>query len=313
MDATVEVRGLVKRYAAGPMIGPIDFEAGPGQVVAVAGSNGAGKSTTLRMTLGLSAPSRGHALVMGRPYGQLERPGLQVGVFLGGRLGDESMTGREYLTFMAGMMELPNVRRRVRRVLRDCGLERWPKTRIKGYSTGMRQRLGVAGAIIADAPVLVLDEPFNGLDISGRLWLHDSMRQWSAAGKTVILAAHEIDELQRIATHVLIIMHGRQMACGPLEQVIADNGGKSGTVFRFAPDVDETRKAMVIGDLARLGADIHLSDDGSYLTQRTDEATVFAIAARHDATLVRLDHAEPTLRDVMTGMIRQTPEKEHAS
>ena len=310
MDATIEVCGLVKRYAAGPMIGPIDFEAGPGQVLAVAGSNGAGKSTMLRMMLGLSAPSQGHALVMGRPYGQLERPGLQVGVFLGGRLGDESMTGREYLTFMAGMMGLPNVRRRVRRVLRDCGLERWPKTRIKGYSTGMRQRLGVAGAIIADAPVLVLDEPFNGLDISGRLWLHDSIRQWSAAGKTVILAAHEIDELQRIATHVLIIMHGRQMACGPLEQVIAGNGG---TVFRFAPDADEPRKAMVIGDLARLGADIHLSDDGSYLTQRTDEATVFAIAARHDATLVRLDHAEPTLRDVMTGMIRQTPEKEHAS
>ena len=211
MDATIEVCGLVKRYAAGPMIGPIDFEAGPGQVLAVAGSNGAGKSTMLRMMLGLSAPSQGHALVMGRPYGQLERPGLQVGVFLGGRLGDESMTGREYLTFMAGMMGLPNVRRRVRRVLRDCGLERWPKTRIKGYSTGMRQRLGVAGAIIADAPVLVLDEPFNGLDISGRLWLHDSIRQWSAAGKTVILAAHEIDELQRIATHVLIIMHGRQM------------------------------------------------------------------------------------------------------
>lgn len=271
------------------------------------------KSTTLRMTLGLSAPSRGHALVMGRPYGQLERPGLQVGVFLGGRLGDESMTGREYLTFMAGMMELPNVRRRVRRVLRDCGLERWPKTRIKGYSTGMRQRLGVAGAIIADAPVLVLDEPFNGLDIAGRLWLHDSMRQWSAAGKTVILAAHEIDELQRIATHVLIIMHGRQMAYGPLEQVIADNGGKSGTVFRFAPDVDETRKAMVIGELAITGADLHLSDDGSYLARQTDEAAVFAIAARHDAILVRLDHAEPTLRDVMTGMIRQTPEKERAS
>ena len=103
------------------------------------------------------------------------------------------------------------------------------------------------------------------------------------------------------------------MACGPLEQVIAGNGGRAGTVFRFAPDADEPRKAMVIGELAITGADLHLSDDGSYLAQRTDEAAVFAIAARHDATLVRLDHAEPTLRDVMTGMIRQTPEKERAS
>lgn len=313
MEVTVEIRDLIKRYESGPTIGPIDFEAGPGQMLAVAGANGAGKSTTLRMMLGLSAPSRGSALIMGCPYGRLEQPGLQMGVFLGGRSGDESMTGREYLTFMAGMMGVSNVRRRVRRILHDCGLERWPKARIKGYSTGMRQRLGVAGAMLPDAPVLVLDEPFNGLDIAGRLWLRDSIRQWAETGKTVILAAHEIDELQRIASHALIIMHGRQMAYGPLGQVIAANGGQAGTVFRFAPDVDESRKALAIGGLAGTGADVQPLRDGSYLAKQADAATVFAIAARHNATLIRLDHAEPTLRDVMTGMIRQTQGKGRAS
>ncbi|MBT1181402.1 MULTISPECIES: ABC transporter ATP-binding protein [unclassified Bifidobacterium] len=313
MNTVVEARGLIKRYASGPTVGPIDFEARPGQVLAVAGSNGAGKSTTLRMVLGLSAPSQGRALVMGCPYRRLEQPGLHVGVFLGGRLGDESMTGGEYLTFMAGMMGLPDVRRRVRHVLRDCGLDRWPKARIKGYSTGMRQRLGVAGAMLADAPIIVLDEPFNGLDIAGRLWLHGLLQQWAAAGKTVILAAHEIDELQRIATHVLIIMHGRQMACGSLEQVAAAGGGESGTVFRFAPDANETGKALALDDLTAMGADIRSLEDGQYLARRTDAADVFAVAARRDVPLVRLDHVEPTLREVMTGMIRRSSGKEGTS
>ncbi|KAA8818547.1 ABC transporter ATP-binding protein [Bifidobacterium rousetti] len=313
MNAAVEARGLVKRYASGPTVGPIDFEAWPGQVLAVAGSNGAGKSTTLRMVLGLSAPSQGRALIMGRPYRLLEQPGLHVGVFLGGRLGDESMTCGEYLTFMAGMMGLPDVRRRVRRVMHDCGLDRWPKARIKGYSTGMRQRLGVAGAMLADAPIIVLDEPFNGLDIAGRLWLHDLLQRWASAGRTVILAAHEIDELQRIATHVLIIMHGRQMAYGPLEQVIANGGGESGTVFRFAPDVNETGKALVLDDLTAMRADVRSLENGLYLARRMDTADVFSVSARHDVPLVRLDHVEPTLRDVMIGMIRRSSEKEGTS
>lgn len=313
MDAAVEVRGLIKRYESGPTIGPIDFEAHPGQILAVAGANGAGKSTTLRMLLGLSEPDRGRALILGRPYRRLDHPGTQVGAFLGGRLGDGSMTGTEYLTFMAGMMGLSGVRRRVRRMLRDCGLERWPKVRIGGYSTGMRQRLGMAVAMLADAPILVLDEPFNGLDVGGRLWLQDTLRRCALAGRTVVLAAHDIDELQRIATHVLIIMDGAQTAYGTLRQVIADNGGGTGTVFRFASGADEARTASAIDELGRKGGDIRLLDDGSYLARNTDEATVFAVASRHDATLVQLAHVEPTLREVMEGMIRHAAERRHPS
>ncbi|KFI51239.1 ABC transporter ATP-binding protein [Bifidobacterium amazonense] len=313
MDAVVEVHGLTKRYVSGPVVGPIDFEVWPGQVLAVAGSNGAGKSTTLRMLLGLASPSQGRALVMGRPYRQLEHPGLQVGVFLGGRLGDESMTSREYLTFMAGMQGLHNVRRRVRRVLRACSLDHWPKVRIRGYSTGMRQRLGVACAMLSDAPILVLDEPFNGLDIEGRLWLHDSLKQWAESGRTVILAAHEIEELQRIATHVLIVMHGRQMGCGPIEQVINDNSDGAGIIFRFANGVDVSRKAAALNDLMGMGADLRALKNDLYLARRTDEDTVFATAARCEAPLVQLNRAEPTLREVMTSIINRSSVKSHTS
>lgn len=313
MDAAVEVRGLAKRYAAGPVIGPIDFEACPGQVLAVAGANGAGKSTTLRMLLGLAMPDRGRALIMGRPYRRLEHPGTQVGAFLGGRLGDGSMTGAEYLTFMAGMMGLPGVHRRVRRVLRDCGLGRWPKTRIGRYSTGMRQRLGVAGAMLADAPILVLDEPFNGLDVGGRLWLHDVLRRCALDGRTVILAAHDIDELQRIATHVLVIMDGTQTAYGTLGRVIADNGGNTGTMFRFSPDADGVCKTAAIEELIGAGADVHLRDDDSYLARNTNEAFVFATASRHGATLTLLTHVEPSLREVMEGLIRRSMERGRSS
>lgn len=303
----VSVSGLVKRYVGGPVIGPIDFSVEPGQILAIAGTNGAGKSTVLRMLLGLSSCDEGEALVFGQPYRHLKNPGLQVGAFLGGRLGDESMTGKEHLAFMTGMIGVRHGPHHVRQAIRACGLQRWPLLKIRQYSTGMRQRLGIAGAIVAHAPLLVLDEPFNGLDIEGRIWLHEALRRWSSEGKTIIIAAHDMEELERVASHIVIIMQGRQKAFGPLRQVLGAYGGAgTAVVFQFSDSADERGKAGTLHDLTAMGAVLHEESHQIWSAQYVNPTDIFTTAARNHAPLCQLESRQTTLRAVMTTMLMES-------
>lgn len=209
------VQNLTKQYDNGPLVGPVSFSTEPGEVLSVVGPNGAGKTTTLKAMLGLIHSSSGRVL-----YENHRLSGPQdFAAFLGGAVGLASMTGETYLSFVARMAGLADGEAAVDSALEACGIARWAKRKVKDYSSGMRQRLGIASVVMLNAPVIVLDEPFNGLDVQGRMWLRNALGHWAKVGKTIIVAAHDLDELERVAQSFLIIVEGKQRLQGSLAEL----------------------------------------------------------------------------------------------
>ena len=193
----------------------------PGRVTGFAGPNGAGKSTTMRVILGLDRPDSGTALVEGRPYRSLEDPLRHVGSLLDAGALQPSRRARDHLRWLALSQQLPA--RRVGEVLELTGLAAVAGRRAGGYSLGMRQRLGVAAALLGDPPVLMFDEPFNGMDPEGIVWLRGFLRSLAARGRTVLVASHLMRELQDAADHVIVVGHGRVIADSPVAGLVGKN------------------------------------------------------------------------------------------
>ena len=206
----IEVHELRKRYGPVRALDGMTFTVLPGRVTGFAGPNGAGKSTTMRVILGLDRPDSGTALVEGRPYRSLEHPLLHVGSLLDAGALQPSRRARDHLRWLALSQQLPT--RRVGEVLQLTGLAAVAGRRAGGYSLGMRQRLGVAAALLGDPPVLMFDEPFNGMDPEGIVWLRGFLRSLAAQGRTVLVASHLMRELQDAADHVIVVGHGRVIA-----------------------------------------------------------------------------------------------------
>jgi ABC-2 type transport system ATP-binding protein len=207
----IEVRGLTKRYGDRTVVDDVSFTCRPGTVTGFLGPNGAGKSTTLRMVCGPAAPSAGTATVLGRPYRQLRNPGRRVGVLLDASAQHPGRTGREVLTLAALTMGVDP--RRVPELLERVGLdERAARRRVRAYSLGMRQRLGIALALLGDPEVLILDEPANGLDPEGIAWMRRLLRSFADRGGTVLLSSHLLAEVEAIADRVVVIHTGRVVA-----------------------------------------------------------------------------------------------------
>jgi ABC-2 type transport system ATP-binding protein len=206
----IEVHELRKRYGPVRALDGMTFTVLPGRVTGFAGPNGAGKSTTMRVILGLDRPDSGTALVEGRPYRSLEHPLLHVGSLLDAGALQPSRRARDHLRWLALSQQLPT--RRVGEVLQLTGLTAVAGRRAGGYSLGMRQRLGVAAALLGDPPVLMFDEPFNGMDPEGIVWLRGFLRSLAAQGRTVLVASHLMRELQDAADHVIVVGHGRVIA-----------------------------------------------------------------------------------------------------
>ena len=194
----------------------------PGRVTGFAGPNGAGKSTTMRVILGLDRPDSGTALVEGRPYRSLEDPLRHVGSLLDAGALQPSRRARDHLRWLALSQQLPA--RRVGEVLELTGLAAVAGRRAGGYSLGMRQRLGVAAALLGDPPVLMFDEPFNGMDPEGIVWLRGFLRSLAARGRTVLVASHLMRELQDAADHVIVVGHGRVIADSPVAGLVGALG-----------------------------------------------------------------------------------------
>ena len=220
-DPAVRVSSLTKRYGAIAAVEDLTFLLEAGTVTGFLGPNGAGKSTTLRLLLGLAEPTAGEARVFGRRYRDLERPATKVGAVLESSDFHPGRTGRNHLRMLALASDLPQTR--VAEVLRFVDLTRAADRRVGSYSLGMRQRLGLAAALLGDPDLLILDEPANGLDPAGVHWLRTFIRSFAARGGTVLVASHILAEIAQTVDRVLIINEGHLLADTGLHE-LADRG-----------------------------------------------------------------------------------------
>src|SRR6185437_1275922 len=203
MEATIEVRGLRKSFGPTLALDGMTFTVQPGQVTGFVGPNGAGKTTTMRVILGLDSPDAGTALVGGRPYSGLRRPLTHLGSLLDAAALQPSRTGRNHLLWLAHSQGLDAARADA--VLAQAGLDKVARRRAGGYSLGMRQRLGIAAAMLGDPPVLMMDEPFNGMDPEGIVWMRKFLRSLAADGRAVLVSSHLMSELEDTADHLVIV------------------------------------------------------------------------------------------------------------
>jgi ABC-2 type transport system ATP-binding protein len=222
-DPVVRGSSLTKRYGELVAVDEITFSLEAGTITGFLGPNGAGKTTTLRMLLGLAEPTAGEALVFGRCYGELDQPARRVGAVLESNDFHPGRSGRDHLRMLALAADIPH--RRVDEVLELVRLADNADRRVKTYSLGMRQRLGLGGALLGNPELLVLDEPGNGLDPAGVHWLRSFMRSFAETGGTVLIASHVLAEIGQAVDRVLIIDRGRVVADAPLDELTS--GGRA--------------------------------------------------------------------------------------
>ncbi|MBM6403283.1 ATP-binding cassette domain-containing protein [Phycicoccus sp. CSK15P-2] len=213
---------LTKRYGDKTAVDRLSLELEPGTVTAFLGPNGAGKSTTMRMVLGLDAPTSGTAHVAGRPYVELEQPLRTVGALLDARAVHPARSGRDHLRAMALSQRIPVAR--VDEVLALTGMTEAARRRAGTYSLGMGQRLGIAGALLGDPEVVMLDEPVNGLDPDGVRWIRGLLRSLAAEGRTVFICSHLMSEVQQTADRLVVVGRGRLVADEPMSALLAGRG-----------------------------------------------------------------------------------------
>jgi ABC-2 type transport system ATP-binding protein len=218
-DTTITVSGLRKRFGPNLALDGMSFAVRPGVVTGFVGPNGAGKSTTMRVILGLDAADEGTALVGGKPYRGLARPLCHLGSLLDAAALQPGRTARNHLLWLAHSQGLPS--RRADEVLELAGLGGVGKRRAGGYSLGMRQRLGIAAALLGDPPALMLDEPFNGMDPEGIIWMRTFLRELSREGRAVLVSSHLMSELQGTADHVVVVGRGRVIADAGVAELLA--------------------------------------------------------------------------------------------
>jgi ABC-2 type transport system ATP-binding protein len=223
VEATIEVTGLRKRFGAAQALDGMTFTVQPGQVTGFVGPNGAGKSTTMRVVLGLDAPDEGRALVGGRPYASLRHPMRCLGSLLDAGALQPSRSARGHLLWLAYSQGL--TARRVDEVLAEAGLTDVARRRAGGYSLGMRQRLGVAAAMLGDPATLMLDEPFNGLDPEGIVWMKGFLRSLARQGRAVLVSSHLMSELEDTADHLVVVGRGKVVADTSVAALLAAAAG----------------------------------------------------------------------------------------
>src|SRR5690348_7190343 len=234
MQATIEVHGLRKSFGPTLALDGMTFTVTPGQVTGFIGPNGAGKTTTMRVILGLNAPDAGTALVGGRRYAALHRPLTHLGSLLDAAALQPSRTGRNHLLWLAHSQGL--AASRVDAVLAQAGLAKAARRRAGGYSLGMRQRLGIAAALLGDPPVLMMDEPFNGMDPEGIVWMRGFLRSLAVEGRAVLVSSHLMSELEDTADHLVIAGRGKVLADTSTRDLLAAASGDRVTLRTTSPD-----------------------------------------------------------------------------
>jgi ABC-2 type transport system ATP-binding protein len=290
----ITVDSLSKKYGGRTVVDNISFTVREGRVTGFLGPNGAGKSTSMRMMVGLARPDSGNATISGRRFADLPNPGLEVGVMLDASAQHAGRTGREILTLAQQMIGLPT--RRVAETLELVSLtETDSNRRVGGYSLGMRQRLGIAVALIGGPSVLILDEPANGLDPAGIRWMRDLLRDYADGGGTVLLSSHLLHEIEVIADDIVMIGGGRIISQGSLAGLLS----AAGTIVR-AQDLDALERVLRGSGLVTTRC-----EDGS-LRADADPTAVGLIARESNLALTELRTADGGLEDVFLQLTSDT-------
>jgi ABC-2 type transport system ATP-binding protein len=232
-DAIIEVTGLRKRFGPTLALDGVTFTAPPGKVTGFIGPNGAGKSTTIRVILGLDAPDEGRARVGGHPYQDLRNPLRHVGALVDAAAVQQSRTAHNHLLWLARSQTLEASR--VDAVIEMVGLAAAARRKAGGFSLGMRQRLGIAAAMLGDPPVVILDEPFNGMDPEGIVWMRKLLRTLAAEGRALLVSSHLMSELQGIADHIVVIGRGKVLADASIDELLARAAGEQVLLQTPAP------------------------------------------------------------------------------
>jgi ABC-2 type transport system ATP-binding protein len=248
----ISLRGLTKEYGDVRAVDDLSFDVAAGKVTGFLGPNGAGKSTSMRVLMGLDRPTSGAATINGRRYVELGAPLREVGALLDAGAMHPGRTGRAHLRIGALSNGIPQSR--VDEVIEQVGLGKASRRRIKGYSLGMRQRLGIAAALLGDPPVLLFDEPVNGLDLEGVRWIRGLLRGFADEGRTVLVSSHLMSEMQLIADRVVVIGRGRLIADADIDEVLRGIGTR--TVRVRAPRADDLQVALASrATVSRTGPD----------------------------------------------------------
>ncbi|MGK2349152.1 ABC transporter ATP-binding protein [Actinomyces sp. W5033] len=284
----IEAVGLTKRYGSKTAVDNISFTVEPGSVTGFLGPNGAGKSTTMRMIMGLDKPTSGTVTVNGRPYRELATPLREVGALLDAKGLHGSRTARAHLTQLAVSNGIPT--RRVDEVLETTGLTSVAGKRVKGFSLGMGQRLGIAAALLGDPQVLIFDEPVNGLDPEGVKWVRETCRSLAAQGRTVFISSHLMSEMSMTADHLIVIGRGHILTSGPVDEVIAS--ATSDVVRVVSPDAGRLAEL-----LAADGVQTQLAAPDTLTTTTVPAARIGEAAASHGIVLHELTTQRASLEE----------------
>ncbi|MFE6940960.1 ATP-binding cassette domain-containing protein [Streptomyces chartreusis] len=283
---SIEIQALTKEYGTRRAVDDLTCTVLPGRVTGFLGPNGAGKSTTMRLVLGLDRPTSGTATVGGRAYATLNEPLRHVGALLDAQAAHGSRTGRDHLRVLAASNRIPE--RRVEEVLQETGLSSVARGRVKTYSLGMRQRLGIAGALLGDPEVVMLDEPSNGLDPEGIIWIRGLLRRLAEDGRTVLVSSHLMNETASFADHLVVLGRGRLLADTPMREFI--HARVEPRVRVRTPDATALRTA-----LARHGHDAVQHEDGHWIVRHARVDDIGRLASEAGVPLLELASEEGTL------------------
>jgi ABC-2 type transport system ATP-binding protein len=304
MNATIEIDGLRKRFGPVQALDGMTFTVGPGQVTGFVGPNGAGKSTTMRVILGLDAPDAGTATIGGRPYRSLQNPLRHVGSLLDAGALQPSRSARHHLLWLAQSQGL--AAGRVDEVIALAGLESAARRKAGGYSLGMRQRLGIAAALLGDPAALLFDEPFNGMDPEGIIWMKGFLRALAAQGRAVLVSSHLMSELEALLTedtagHLVVVGRGKVIADTRVANLIAAASGNRVTLRTTAP-----ADAMTV--LAGAGAEVAATGSGVLTISGLSSERVVAILAGHAIPFSEVTAHRATLEQAYMELTRESVE-----
>jgi ABC-2 type transport system ATP-binding protein len=289
MTPSLVVDSLTKRFGSVTAVDDLSFSAPPGCVTGLVGPNGSGKSTTMRVALGLVNPTRGGVLVDGMRYAHLTRPLTHVGAVLDATAVNGGLTGRSHLRWICRSNRIPTGR--IDAVLHRVSLSASAGRRVSTYSLGMKQRLGIAAALLGDPPILVLDEPMNGLDPEGMVWLRSFLRAQAGEGRIVMLSSHLMKELEGIADRLVIIDHGRLIDDTTVAALLTADGD-SPVIVRTTQRVD------VMAVLANAGASVTSTDRDTIEVLGLPADRIAQIVAAHGLALHALQTAPRSLEEI---------------
>jgi ABC-2 type transport system ATP-binding protein len=299
MEETIEVTGLRKRFGRTVALDGMSFTVRPGQVTGFVGPNGAGKSTTMRVILGLDAPDAGQALVCGLRYQSLRRPLTRIGSLLDASALQPGRTGRNHLLWLARSQGLPGGRADA--VLTQVGLGKAARRRGGGYSLGMRQRLGIAAALLGDPPILILDEPFNGMDPEGIIWMRGFLASLAAQGRAVLVSSHLMGELQDTAGHLVIVGRGKVIADAPVADLLA-------AVSDGRVTVRSTAREAAIATLARAGASVAAGEPDALTVSGLPAGRVITLLSENSVPVSEVSAHRATLEEAYLELTRDAAE-----